>query len=58
MVETKRADRCTSCGVRLVDKGGTSFLCPQCSQVMIGRCAQCKDQSTLFVCKECGFEGP
>ena len=49
---------CSSCGVRLSDRCSTVFKCPQCGQVEIGRCAQCRDQSVVYTCKECSFEGP
>ena len=49
---------CTSCGVRLSGTGSTVFKCPQCNKVDIGRCAQCRDQSVVYRCRECGFEGP
>ena len=58
MVEYPRSDRCTSCGKRLVGTDNTSFPCPKCANVVVGRCMQCKDQSTIYVCKECGFAGP
>lgn len=58
MTDIIRAERCTSCGIRRVDRGFTSFKCPACSKVIIGRCPECKDQSTNYTCKECGFVGP
>ena len=58
MADEITTDRCSSCGIRLVDRGCTSFVCPSCGQTAIGRCINCKDQSTKYVCKECGFEGP
>lgn len=51
-------DTCTSCGIRLVGKGGTIFPCPSCSERTIGRCKQCRNQSAKYVCTECGFRGP
>lgn len=49
---------CSSCGIRLASSGSTVFKCPQCGQVDIGRCAQCRDQSVVYACKGCNFEGP
>jgi predicted RNA-binding Zn-ribbon protein involved in translation (DUF1610 family) len=49
---------CTSCGIRLVDKGTVVFKCPSCVKANIGRCTQCRDQSVAYVCPECGYEGP
>ncbi|HTP53654.1 MAG TPA: zinc finger domain-containing protein [Thermoplasmata archaeon] len=50
--------RCTSCGRALPTPGGTQFPCPGCGEVVIGRCARCRDQSVLYHCPKCGFEGP
>jgi len=50
--------RCTSCGRALPGPGGTQFPCPGCGDVTIGRCARCRDQSVLYTCPKCGFEGP
>ncbi|OGS48181.1 MAG: RNA-binding protein [Euryarchaeota archaeon RBG_16_68_13] len=50
--------RCTSCGAVLSEKGSTSFLCPSCGKGAIGRCTRCRDQSVLYRCPTCGFEGP
>ena len=49
---------CASCGIRLVGKGSVVFKCPGCGKADIGRCAQCRDQSVLFTCQDCGYEGP
>ncbi|MCK5548437.1 MAG: DUF1610 domain-containing protein [Thermoplasmata archaeon] len=49
---------CSSCGIRLSGGGATVFKCPGCGAGDIGRCAQCRDQSVVYKCKECGFEGP
>lgn len=50
--------RCTSCGRAVPAKGATLFPCPSCGQVTIGRDARCRDQSVLYVCPSCGFNGP
>ncbi|MDD1765305.1 MAG: zinc finger domain-containing protein [Methanomassiliicoccales archaeon] len=49
---------CSSCGVRLTSKGITTFLCPSCGEVQIGRCSNCRDQSVQYTCPRCGFSGP
>lgn len=49
---------CTSCGVRLVGRTETTFLCPSCGQAQIGRCMNCRDQSVKYRCPACGFVGP
>lgn len=54
----KVTEVCSSCGVRLMGKGATSFHCPSCGEGTIGRCAQCRDQSVAYKCDSCGFAGP
>ena len=49
---------CSSCGIRLVDTGVVSFMCPGCGEKRIGRCAQCRDQGIRYTCSSCGFSGP
>ncbi len=49
---------CSSCGIRLVKKTETTFLCPKCGQAEIGRCMNCRDQSVHYRCPACGFTGP
>lgn len=51
-------DSCTTCGIRLVERGATVFMCPGCGEVKIGRCVQCRDQSAPYRCSGCGFLGP
>ncbi|MCL4307821.1 MAG: zinc finger domain-containing protein [Candidatus Thermoplasmatota archaeon] len=53
-----RATSCTSCGASLSVRGSTQFPCPNCGQVTIGRDPRCRDQSVLYHCSSCGFEGP
>ena len=50
--------RCTTSGVALGGRGTTVFLCPDCGSVSVGRCARCRDQSVLYTCPKCGFQGP
>lgn len=49
---------CTSCGRRLVKGKSTVFMCPNCGESEIGRCANCRDQSVVYACPKCGFSGP
>jgi len=49
---------CSSCGVRLIGKKSTFFLCPMCGKTEIGRCSNCRDQSVKYICAKCGFTGP
>lgn len=49
---------CSSCGRRLVMRGATLFLCPDCGDADIGRCPECRDQSVRYKCRGCGFTGP
>ena len=54
-----RADvKCASCGRALRGAGATQFPCPSCGETAIGRCSRCRDQSVLYRCPKCGFEGP
>lgn len=54
----KKEKICSSCGIRLVERGFTYFKCPMCGEVEIGRCAKCRDQSVAYSCPKCGFTGP
>ncbi|MBA3046533.1 MAG: DUF1610 domain-containing protein [Candidatus Thermoplasmatota archaeon] len=49
---------CASCGTRLIGKGDVVFKCPGCGIKLLGRCAQCRDQSVEYGCKDCGYQGP
>ncbi len=49
---------CASCGTRLIGKGDVVFKCPGCGIKMLGRCAQCRDQSIEYACPDCGHQGP
>ena len=58
-VETMTEEKkCTSCGKGLNEPGTTFFPCPNCGEVEIGRCMNCRDQSVKYVCSNCGFVGP
>jgi Zn-ribbon RNA-binding protein len=50
--------RCTSSGVALGGRGTTTFPCPDCGVAELGRCARCRDQSVLYTCPNCSFQGP
>jgi predicted RNA-binding Zn-ribbon protein involved in translation (DUF1610 family) len=50
--------RCTSCGIPLSRLKDVKFDCPSCGNFVIGRCANCRDQSAIYVCPDCGFSGP
>ncbi|MDX1611051.1 MAG: zinc finger domain-containing protein [Candidatus Thermoplasmatota archaeon] len=54
----RKADTCTSCGERLIDRGGTEFPCPKCGDHQLGRCPECRDQGVEYECAGCGFVGP
>lgn len=58
MMTAKLTDICSSCGTRLLGKATTAFACPACGEGVIGRCAQCRDQSVHYKCDSCGFTGP
>ncbi|AAT43748.1 zinc finger domain-containing protein [Picrophilus oshimae] len=58
MINIKSTDNCTSCGIGLVEPGYSIFDCPNCGEAVIGRCKQCREHSTDYVCPKCGFKGP
>ncbi|MHC1579212.1 MAG: zinc finger domain-containing protein [Candidatus Alkanophagales archaeon] len=49
---------CTSCNVRLVERGFTTFPCPNCGEFEIKRCVRCRKLSNPYTCPKCGFVGP
>jgi hypothetical protein len=50
---------CSSCGKLLHPREkGVMFNCPNCGEVMIIRCSQCRKGIVSYVCPKCGFEGP
>lgn len=52
-----RAEFCTSCGIRLLERGKVQFPCPECTR-SIGRCWRCRSQAIIYRCPSCGFSGP
>ncbi|MEC7714060.1 MAG: zinc finger domain-containing protein [Candidatus Thermoplasmatota archaeon] len=52
-----RAVICTSSGLPLISKKSTAFPCPECGN-SIGRSEKCRVQSVMYICTECGFQGP
>lgn len=53
----KKADKCISCGKGLIERGSTTFICPNCDEI-IGRCNSCREQNVKYKCKNCEFIGP
>ncbi|MCK5300495.1 MAG: zinc finger domain-containing protein [Candidatus Thermoplasmatota archaeon] len=53
----KKAEKCISCGKGLIERGSTTFICPNCDTI-IGRCNSCREQNVKYHCQECGFIGP
>ncbi len=53
----KKAERCISCGKGLIERGSTTFKCPNCEEI-IGRCNNCREQSVKYTCVKCGLIGP
>ncbi len=49
---------CTSCGIKLVEKGFVTFPCPMCGDFKINRCVKCRKKGNLYVCEKCGLVGP
>jgi len=58
MISMKKDYNCSSCGLTLVGLKNTIFPCPDCGDVEIGRCKECRDQGEKYECPECGFRGP
>jgi len=52
------SEYCTSCGIRLLEKGFTVFPCPNCGEVEIARCVKCRRLGNPYICEKCGFQGP
>ena len=55
---SERATNCNASGVPLVEEGSTSFPCPGCGTVSIGRSPRCRNQGVIYNCSECGYQGP
>jgi predicted RNA-binding Zn-ribbon protein involved in translation (DUF1610 family) len=53
----KKAEKCISCGKGLIERGSTTFICPN-SDTIIGRCNSCREQNVKYTCPDCGFIGP
>jgi Zn-ribbon RNA-binding protein len=50
---------CSSCGISLIGQENfVKFNCPNCSEIAIVRCKQCKTLSIPYKCEKCNFEGP
>ncbi|AAM32209.1 MULTISPECIES: zinc finger domain-containing protein [Methanosarcina] len=56
-MSSDKVEYCTSCGIRLVEKGYVKFPCPQCG-AEIGRCTSCRQQGNVYTCPKCGFKAP
>ena len=48
--------KCTSCN-KEVGNNYVEFKCPECGNIKIVRCDNCRTTSKPYTC-ECGFEGP
>ncbi|MFV8415642.1 zinc finger domain-containing protein, partial [Methanosarcina mazei] len=46
-MSSDKVEYCTSCGIRLVEKGYVKFPCPQCG-AEIGRCTSCRQQGNVY----------
>ncbi|MCL4328564.1 MAG: zinc finger domain-containing protein [Candidatus Thermoplasmatota archaeon] len=51
-------NECSSCGIGLVERDYSVFACPSCGESELGRCGECREHSTSYVCQKCGFVGP
>ena len=51
--------KCTTCKNNLLsEEDFTLFECPSCTNVTIYRCNECRRRSNIYLCPQCGFEGP
>ncbi|MCD5425444.1 MAG: zinc finger domain-containing protein [Methanosarcinaceae archaeon] len=48
---------CTSCKIRLAERGFVKFSCPSCGKE-VGRCVSCRQSSNQYTCINCEFVGP
>jgi predicted RNA-binding Zn-ribbon protein involved in translation (DUF1610 family) len=50
---------CTSCG-KPIPPGAesTKFLCPNCGEIQIRRCAKCRKFGRAYKCPKCGYIFP
>lgn len=59
MAQELKLPVCTSCGRPITPyERGVRFKCPNCGKITIWRCAKCRKLGNLYVCPNCGFEGP
>ncbi|MFZ2498588.1 MAG: zinc finger domain-containing protein [Methanosarcina sp.] len=56
-MSSQKVEYCTSCGIRLVEKGYVKFPCPQCGSE-VGRCSSCRQQGNVYTCPKCGYKAP
>ncbi|MCJ7767450.1 zinc finger domain-containing protein [Candidatus Bathyarchaeota archaeon] len=50
---------CTSCWKPIAPGGeATKFLCPNCGEIQIKRCAKCRKFGRPYKCPKCGLVGP
>ncbi|TAL47216.1 DUF1610 domain-containing protein [archaeon] len=51
--------KCTTCNTDvLAKKNFVRFNCPDCGQVEIVRCLECKQRNAKYSCSGCAFQGP
>ncbi len=54
-----KVPKCTSCGKLIVPwEKAVRFVCPNCGEVIIWRCASCRKMGVEYRCPKCGFVGP
>ncbi|MDD5253838.1 MAG: zinc finger domain-containing protein [Candidatus Nanoarchaeia archaeon] len=55
----KKKLHCTSCKKEIInDIGSSKFMCPNCGEVEIIRCSECRKIGARYKCHSCNFEGP
>lgn len=59
MAKEKFDLKCTSCKENVVSQENfTKFNCPMCGKSEIIRCLRCRKTGNIYICPDCGFEGP
>ncbi|ABM81180.1 zinc finger domain-containing protein [Hyperthermus butylicus] len=59
IVDATKLPMCASCGRPITPwEKGVAFVCPNCGEVVIWRCARCRKMGVVYRCPKCGFEGP
>ena len=57
--QTLALPKCISCGKLIAPwEKAVQFVCPNCGEVVLWRCASCRKLGVEYKCPKCGFIGP